>query len=252
MIIWKASQVDKKKLSQAERNEKVVAHLHLVKYSAIRLLNRLPHNSVDFNDLHSAGVLGLMDAVEKFDPAFGIPFEKYALIRIKGAMLDEIRSRDPVPRPVRASIARLEDAISRLEAKLGRMPEEDEIAGELGLSHDEFRQILDEAKSVSLFSRSLDEMLESGMHPENLVESGEEPLKELQREELSAILAELISQLPEREQLILSLYYYEELTMKEIGQILGYTESRVSQLHTQILLKLRVRLRRKLFSVNFA
>lgn len=242
--------MDKKRLSQIERNEKILAHLHLVKYCALRLLNRLPQNSIDFNDLFSAGVLGLMDAVEKFDPAFGIPFEKYALIRIKGAMLDEIRSSDPIPRAVRANIARLEDAISRLEIKLGRMPEEHEIAEELGVTHDQFRQMLDEAKCVSLFSQSLDEILESGTHPESLVQSDEEPLKELQREELSAILAELISQLPEREQLILSLYYYEELTMKEIGQILGYTESRVSQLHTQILLKLRVRLKRRLFSVK--
>ena len=239
---------NKKTLSQAERNERVVEHLHLVKYCALRLLNRIPQNRIDFNDLFSAGVLGLIDAVEKFDPALGIPFEKYAMIRIKGAMLDEIRASDPVPRAVRANIARLENAIASLERKLGRMPEEDEIVKELGVSYDEFRQMLDEAKSVSILSQSLEEMMEGGVHPEELIASGEELINSIQREELVAILSELISQLPEREQLILSLYYHEELTMKEIGQILGYTESRVSQLHTQIILKLRSRMKRKLKS----
>jgi len=239
---------NKKTLSQAERNERVVEHLHLVKYCALRLLNRIPQNRIDFNDLFSAGVLGLIDAVEKFDPALGIPFEKYAMIRIKGAMLDEIRASDPVPRAVRTNIARLENAIASLERKLGRMPEEDEIVKELGVSYDEFRQMLDEAKSVSILSQSLEEMMEGGVHPEELIASGEELINSIQREELVAILSELISQLPEREQLILSLYYNEELTMKEIGQILGYTESRVSQLHTQIILKLRPRMKRKLKS----
>ena len=239
---------NKKTLSQAERNERVVEHLHLVKYCALRLLNRMPQNRIDFNDLFSAGALGLIDAVEKFDPALGIPFEKYAMIRIKGAMLDEIRASDPVPRAVRTNIARLENAIASLERKLGRMPEEEEIVKELGVSYDEFRQMLDEAKSVSILSQSLEEMMEGGVHPEELIASGEELINSIQREELVAILSELISQLPEREQLILSLYYNEELTMKEIGQILGYTESRVSQLHTQIILKLRPRMKRKLKS----
>jgi len=239
---------NKKTLSQSERNERVVEHLHLVKYCALRLLNRIPQNRIDFNDLFSAGVLGLIDAVEKFDPALGIPFEKYAMIRIKGAMLDEIRASDPVPRAVRTNIARLENAIASLERKLGRMPEEEEIVKELGVSYDEFRQMLDEAKSVSILSQSLEEMMEGGVHPEELIASGEELINSIQREELVAILSELISQLPEREQLILSLYYNEELTMKEIGQILGYTESRVSQLHTQIILKLRPRMKRKLKS----
>jgi len=239
---------NKKTLSQAERNERVVEHLHLVKYCALRLLNRMPQNRIDFNDLFSAGALGLIDAVEKFDPALGISFEKYAMIRIKGAMLDEIRASDPVPRAVRTNIARLENAIASLERKLGRMPEEEEIVKELGVSYDEFRQMLDEAKSVSILSQSLEEMMEGGVHPEELIASGEEVINSIQREELVAILSELISQLPEREQLILSLYYNEELTMKEIGQILGYTESRVSQLHTQIILKLRSRMKRKLKS----
>jgi len=239
---------NKKTLSQAERNERVVEHLHLVKYCALRLLNRIPQNRIDFNDLFSAGVLGLIDAVEKFDPALGIPFEKYAMIRIKGAMLDEIRSSDPVPRAVRANIAKLENAIASLERKLGRMPEEEEIVKELGVTYDEFRQMLDEAKSVSILTQSLEEMMEGGVHPEELIDSGEGLIKSIQREELVAILSELISQLPEREQLILSLYYHEELTMKEIGQILGYTESRVSQLHTQIILKLRTRMKRRLKS----
>ncbi|MCX7822996.1 MAG: FliA/WhiG family RNA polymerase sigma factor [Syntrophobacterales bacterium] len=242
--------MDKNKAKQIERNQLVMDHLYLVKYCALRLLSRVPQDSIDFNDLYSAGVMGLIDAAEKFNPELGIPFEKYASIRIKGAMLDEIRLNDPVPRTVRAMISRLERAIDRLEKKLGRMPEEGEIAKEIGVSNDEFRQMLDEVRSVSLFSQSLDEMLEGGVYPDELIESGEEPLRSLQQEELSAILSELISQLPEREQLILSLYYYEELTMKEIGQILGYTESRVSQLHTQILLKLRTRLKRRLYKAN--
>jgi RNA polymerase sigma factor for flagellar operon FliA len=206
----------------------------------------VPQNRIDFNDLFSAGVIGLIDAVEKFDPDLGIPFEKYAMIRVKGAMLDEIRAGDPVPRTVRAHIARLEDAIGNLEKKLGRIPEEDEIVKELGVSYDEFRQMLDETRSVSLLSQSLEEMLEGGAHPDELIASGEEPINAIQREELVAILSDLISQLPEREQLILSLYYQEELTMKEIGQILGYTESRISQLHTQIILKLRTRIKKRL------
>ncbi|MEJ5300784.1 MAG: FliA/WhiG family RNA polymerase sigma factor [Thermodesulforhabdaceae bacterium] len=233
-------------MSLTERNERVMEHLHLVKYCALRLINRVPQNRIDFNDLFSAGVIGLIDAVEKFDPDLGIPFEKYAMIRVKGAMLDEIRAGDPVPRTVRAHIARLEDAIGNLEKKLGRIPEEDEIVKELGVSYDEFRQMLDETRSVSLLSQSLEEMLEGGAHPDELIASGEEPINAIQREELVAILSDLISQLPEREQLILSLYYQEELTMKEIGQILGYTESRISQLHTQIILKLRTRIKKRL------
>lgn len=240
--------MDKKQAKQIERNQLVVDHLHLVKYCALRLFNRIPQACIDFNDLYSAGVMGLIDAAEKFDPNLGIPFEKYASIRIKGAMIDEIRANDPVPRAVRTSVSKLENVIGKLELKLGRMPEEEEIARELGISNDEFRQMIDELRSVSIFSQSLDEMLETGLHPDELIDHGEEPLRVLQREELSGILAELISQLPEREQLILSLYYYEELTMKEIGQILGYTESRVSQLHTQIILKLRIRLKRRLYA----
>lgn len=243
--------MEKKQIKQQlERNQLVLDHLYLVKYCALRLISRVPQNSIDFNDLYSAGVLGLIDAAEKFDPDLGIPFEKYATIRVKGAMIDEIRANDPIPRTARAAIARLEDVISRLEKKLGRMPEEEEIALELGVSDEEFRQMLDEARSVSLISQSLDEMLEGGLHPEELIESGEDPFQILHREEVSEFLKELISQLTEREQLILSLYYYEELTMKEIGQILGYTESRISQLHTQILLKLRTKLKKKLFGIG--
>ncbi len=228
-----------------ERNELVVENLHLVKMTALRLAGRLP-NHITFDDLFSSGVLGLIDAAQKYDSSYGLPFEKYALIRIRGAILDEIRSRDILPRQLRTKANEFEKTISDLEKKLGRYPTDEEIAKEMNLELEEYYNVLDELRGLSLLPQSLGEITERGSYPENLTTDGSELDDHVHRQELKEILAELISKLPEREKLILSLYYYEELTMKEIGQILGYTESRISQLHTSILLKLRTRLSRKL------
>ncbi len=233
-----------KKISQEERNERVLKHLPLVKYCAIRFLNRLP-NIITYDELFSAGVMGLIDAAEKFDPSLEIPFEKYAFIRIKGAMLDEIRAKDPIPRNLRDKLNRLEKALENFEAQEGRMPTEKELAEKLGIENDKCSQLLDYLKGLSVMPLSLEELLEQGIHPESHTTNGEEPIKTIYQKEIAHILSELISELPEKEQILLSLYYKEELTMKEIGEILGYTESRVSQLHTQIILKLRNRLRRR-------
>ncbi len=233
------------KLSITERNELVLKHLNLVKIMALRLSSRLPSH-ITFDELFSSGVLGLIDAAEKYDASHGLPFEKYALIRIRGAMLDEIRSRDVLPRQLRVKANELEKTISELEKRLGRYPTDEEIANEMDLDIEQYYSMLDELRGLSLLPQSLTDMADKGLHPEKLVTDGSELDDHIHRQELKEILTELISKLPEREKIILSLYYYEELTMKEIGQILGYTESRISQLHTSILLKLRTRLTRRL------
>lgn len=231
-------------LSREDRNELVIRYLPLVKTTALRLMSRLP-DSITYDELFSSGVVGLLDAVDKYDSSYGIPFESYALIRIRGSMIDEIRSKDLLPRGVRAKVGEIEAVIEKLEQRLGRPPEDEEIATELGLNVSEYHEMLDNLRGLSL-SHSLEQLLELGQHPESLTEDGNDVTREIHLKEIKKILAEAIKRLPEREQLILSLYYYEELTMKEIGELLGYTESRISQLHTSILLKLRTRLKKLL------
>ena len=229
----------------SDKERAILDHSDLVKYIALRLISRLPdHISVD--DLISAGVLGLIDAIEKYDSGQGIPFEYYAKIRIKGAMLDEIRAMDWVPRSLRQKSGQLERACVLLEQKLGRDPVEEEIADELQVSMNEFHKMLDETKGISFLPENIHEVIRENRESHALASGSDELFDSAYRREIQKHLAEAISGLAEKEQLVLSLYYYEELTMKEIGVTLGYTESRISQIHTKAVLKLKTRLAKKL------
>jgi RNA polymerase sigma factor FliA len=221
----------------------ILRHLDLVKYMALRLATRLPPG-ISVDDLFNAGIIGLMDAIDKFDPSQQIQFKTYAKIRVKGAMLDEIRSLDWVPRSLRQKSSNLEHTSAALEKKLGRQPTDEEILAELHISLDEYHKLLDEIKDISVVPMEILDALQDGQAENHLSTQSESPFQNIYREQIRQKLAEAISTLSKNEQLVLSLYYYEELTMKEIGVILGYTESRISQLHTKAVLRMRARLSR--------
>lgn len=230
--------------SSQEKEDLVLQYCDLVKYTALRLISRLP-NSVQFDDLFNAGVIGLMDAIEKFDQSLGIQFETYAKIRIRGAMLDEIRAMDWIPRSLRQKSNELERTLAALEQKLGRPPGDEETASELGLSMDEYYKLLDESKSISLVPEDIYDIMKENNGCHGLTTESEDLFQQTYQQELRQHLSEAIATLPQKEQTVLSLYYCEELTMKEIGRVMGYTESRISQIHTKTVLKLRTRLLRK-------
>lgn len=232
-------------LGCAARDEAILKYYDLVKYTAYRLAARLPDN-VCVDDLLNAGVIGLMDALDKYDPAQSVSFENYAKIRIRGAMLDEIRSLDWVPRSLRQKGAELEKTCANLEQRLGRFPEDEEIAREMRLDLDEYHQLLDSLKGISFLPEDLNEYITENREPGHLATAPDEVFKQIHKAELQNILAECIEGLTDKEKIVLSLYYFEELTMKEVGAVMGYTESRISQIHTKAILKLRTRLARKL------
>lgn len=229
------------------RERLVVAYSPLVKFVAGRLSSGLPSH-VEESDLISYGLIGLIGAIERFDPSREIKFETFAVARVKGAIIDELRSLDWVPRSVRARASAVEKAHSVLEGKLQRTPTEEEVAERLELTVDEFRgALLDIANSSVL---ALDDLW-SFADPEGGSEmsvidtiqdpAAVDPHTEAQTSELKDRLADAIEGLPERERLVVALYYYENLTLREIGEVLGVTESRVSQLHTKAMLALRSR-----------
>lgn len=209
----------------------------LVKRIAYHLLARLP-SSVQVEDLMQAGMIGLLEASRKFDHGKGASFETYAGIRIRGAMLDEVRKGDWAPRSVHRNTRMVSEAIRAVEARLGRDAKDQEVAAELNMSLDEYYGILGDTAGSRLFS--FDDLLESGAQAD--VHTDDEPSGGLQDERFRKALAEAIAGLPEREKLVLSLYYDEELNLKEIGAVLGVSESRVSQLHSQCAARLRARL----------
>ncbi|MCE5334536.1 MAG: FliA/WhiG family RNA polymerase sigma factor [Desulfobacteraceae bacterium] len=231
--------------AQAEKERAILEHSDLVKYIALRLVSRLPDH-IAIEDLMSAGTLGLIDAIEKYDSSQGIPFEYYAKIRIKGAMLDEIRSMDWVPRSLRQKSSLMEKTSVALEQRLGRDATEEEIAVEMNVSMDEFHKMLDEIKGISFLPENIHEIIRENRESHMLASGSEELFDSTYRKEIQKHLAEAIISLSEKEQLVLSLYYYDELTMKEIGVTLGYTESRISQIHTKAVLKLKTKLAKKL------
>ena len=225
------------------RDQLLLHYSPLVKYVAGRVAVGLPQN-VEHADLVSYGIFGLIDAVEKFDPERGYKFETYAIARIKGAILDELRSIDWVPRSVRAKARALEKAYAKLEGQLHRTPTDEEVAAELGLTDEQFQSLLGQLSFVGLVA--LDELLSvSGERGESMTlgdtipDSGEGPVGAYEVEEMRQLLAESINRMPEREKIVLTLYYYEGLTLAEIGQVLGVTESRVCQIHTKAVLQLR-------------
>jgi RNA polymerase sigma factor for flagellar operon FliA len=205
-----------------------------------------PHIEVD--DLISVGVLGLMDAISKYDSSRGAKFKTYAEFRVRGAILDELRSLDWVPRSIRQKASAVEKVVRSLEAKLRRLPEDDEVAKEMDMSLDQFYRTIDETKSVPVFSlEDLGIAKESG-EQQSLLDclagkADADPQTQIRLIELKEIIAKAIDTLPEKERLMVSLYYYEELTMKEIGAVLDITDSRVSQIHSKAVLHLRAKLK---------
>jgi len=232
---------------QALRDRLILTYAPLVKYVAGRLGSGLPAH-VEEEDLVSYGLLGLIGAIERFDPDRDIKFETYAIARIKGAIIDELRSLDWVPRSVRARAREIERAIATLEAKVHRPPTDEEIAKQVGITVEELEDSLTDISRSSI--SALDELWTiggSGGDQVALIDTiedtaGPDPEFSLEQSELNEALAEAIARLPEREKLVVTLYYYEELTLREIGEVLGVTESRVSQLHTKAVLRLKARL----------
>jgi RNA polymerase sigma factor for flagellar operon FliA len=218
----------------------------LIRFVAQRIAARLPSN-IDIDDLISAGVIGLMDAIEKYDPSRDNKFKTYAEFRIRGAILDELRSQDWVPRSVRDKAKKIEKTYAELEQKLGRAVSDEELSSALGIQLDEYYDMVSKVKAVTLLS--IDELSGPNQHDrKSLLESLENvssknPFTQLKSKGIRDLLVKHIDELPEKQKLVLSLYYYEDLNLKEIGRILEVTESRVSQLHTQAVEKLRSKLK---------
>jgi RNA polymerase sigma factor for flagellar operon FliA len=225
------------------RNQLVELYLPLVKYNAERIWSRLPEG-VDLDDLISAGVFGLMDAIEAFDLERGVKFETYCVPRIRGAMLDELRTMDWVPRLVRSKASRLEEARKELEAQLGRPPRPDEMASKLGVSLQEFDKMAGDATAVGLVSLNK-KWYETDSYKDvreiDILEDkkAEDPTHRLQNRDLMRLVTRGLNR---NERLIIILYYYEDMTMKEIGATLDLSESRVSQMHSSIVSRLQQQL----------
>lgn len=245
-ILWQEYLATK---SQDAREALILRYAPLVKYVAGRIAIGLPPN-VDFDDLVSFGVFGLIDALDKYDPNRGIKFETYAIARVRGAILDGLRESDWVPRSVRQKAKELERVCADLEHRLGRSATDIEISQAMGVTMEQFQELLEEVSCTTL--TSLDELWmvhgieEESVRVMDMVKDAEvsDPIKLVEIEEIKSQLAEAISKLPDRERLVVALYYYEGLTLKEIGEILDISESRVSQIHTKAVFRLRGRLSR--------
>jgi RNA polymerase sigma factor for flagellar operon FliA len=225
---------------EQDRNQLVERHVPLVKRIAYHLLGRLP-SEVQADDLIQAGVIGLLEAARQYDASQGASFETYAGIRIRGAMLDEVRRLDWTPRSVHRNARRVSEAIHTVENRNGREARPQEVASELGVSVADYESMV--ADSVSARVLSFSQLVEDDSSgEEHLAGSDEGPLQSLYAEGFQSALASQISGLPERERLVLSLYYDEELNLREIGEVLGVSESRVCQLHGQALSRLRARM----------
>ncbi len=236
----------KKKEKLGSREEIILEYAPLIKYVAQKIAARLPAN-IELDDLISSGVIGLMDAIEKYDPTRDNKFKTYAEFRIRGAILDELRAQDWVPRSVREKGKMLERAFAKIEQERGRPATDEEVCEELKISQDEYYDLLNQVRSVSLLSyddlstvskgdkRTALGMTENG--------KGANPYVEVNSAHLKKMVSEAIKDLPEKQRLVLSLYYYEDLNLKEIGRVLEVTESRVSQLHTQAIIRLKSKLK---------
>ena len=243
-VLWR----DYKATGEERLRERLILHYSpLVKYVAGRVGVGLPSN-IEQADLVSYGIFGLIDAIQKFDLERAIKFETYAISRIKGAIIDELRSIDWIPRSVRFKAREVEKAYAALEAKLHRTPTEAEVAGELGIGLDDLHTIFSQVSFVNVVA--LDELLTAGGEKGDklsLVDTledtkAEDPVQAFESEEMKYLLAKAINTLPEREKVVVTLYYYEGLTLAEIGQVLGVTESRICQMHTKAVLQLRGKL----------
>ena len=229
--------------TQNARCELVDIYARIVKYVAGRMAIGLPHY-VEFNDLISAGLLGLIQAIDNFDPNRGIKFETYAIPRIRGSILDELRSQDWFPRSLRRKAKQLEETYSSLEARLGRPATDAEVAKELKIPLEDLDEMMGEVSVATIMSldadTSGDESDSSTSLGDYLADPSTEDVEQvLAQQEMKDLIGKRMSELPEKEQLVLVLYYYEELTLKEIGEILDVTESRVCQIHTKAILRLK-------------
>jgi RNA polymerase sigma factor FliA len=232
--------------NQELRNRLVEIYLPLVKYNGERIWARLPEG-VELDDLVSAGVFGLMDAIDAFDLSRGVKFETYCVPRIRGAMLDELRTMDWVPRLVRSKASKLNEAIKTLEARLGRQPNENELSQEMQITVPELEKMILDASAVNLISLNK-KWYETDSYKDvreiDILEDkkGEDPTKRIQKNDLMRLVTKGLNR---NERLIIILYYYEELTMKEIGATLDLSESRVSQMHSSIVQRLQSQLGRR-------
>lgn len=229
-------------VSGQQGQQLVQRYAGLVKRIALHTAARLPA-SVQLDDLIQAGMIGLLEAARKYDASKGASFETYATIRIRGSIVDEIRKGDWVPRSVHRNSRRIAEAIQQIEAKYGRDAKDQEIAEALSLSLDDYYAMLSDLSGSRLFS--FEELTAAGDTSQASLASehtSDKPPDELQQKKLRHDLAQAIQMLPEREQLVLALYYDEELNLKEIGLVLGVSESRVSQIHSQAAMRLRARL----------
>ena len=229
------------------RDRLILHYSPLVKFVAGRVAAGLPQ-SIEQSDLISYGIFGLIDAIDKFDPERGFKFETYAISRIKGSIIDELRSIDWVPRSVRAKARAIERAYSKIENVQKHTPDDTELAGELGMSDTELSQTLSQISFVGIVA--LDEVLSAGGGDRGgsatvgdmVADRGHDPVEAFEVDEMKTLLADAINRMPDRERLVLTLYYYEALTLSEIGEVLGVTESRICQIHTKAILQLRSRL----------
>ncbi|MBW1895514.1 MAG: FliA/WhiG family RNA polymerase sigma factor [Deltaproteobacteria bacterium] len=230
---------------EAARSALVAQHAPLVKLLANRMAMRLPP-SVSVDDLISAGSVGLLDAIDKYDPGRDAQLKTYAEFRIKGAILDELRSMDRLPRSARKMARQMEQATMAVEQKLSRPAHSSEIAAEMSVDMDAYYRMLDQARDVEVLS--LDDCVEryhndsgSKRSFESLISGDDNPFDRVATQELKKVMTDEIKALPEKEQMVISLYHYEGLTLREIGGVIGLTESRVSQIHTKAITKLRSR-----------
>jgi RNA polymerase sigma factor for flagellar operon FliA len=236
----------RKKRDPKIREDFIKQYAPLVKYVAGKVAVGMPHN-IEFDDLVGFGVFGLLDAIDKFDPEKNVKFKTYAVTRIRGAIFDELRLMDWVPRSVRQKTREVEEAISSLEAQLGRTATDQEIAKSMGMDEGEFTKTMMKISGTSILS--LNDVWFSGDESDkvSIGDSIESPMSLnpdviVEKEEIRRVITDALSELPDKEKKILVLYYYEDLTLKEIGQVLEVTESRVSQLHTKAITHLRSKL----------
>ncbi len=242
--LWSAYKAD----GAPDARERLIIHYApLVKFVAGRVAAGLPQ-SIEQSDLVSYGIFGLIDAIDKFDLGRGFKFETYAISRIKGAIIDELRSIDWVPRSVRAKARSIERAISKLENELKRSPEDAEVAAELDMTESELAGVLSQISFTGLVA--LDDLLAASGSDrptgttvaDTISDGAHDPVQAFEVDEMKHLLADAINRMPDRERLVLTLYYYEGLTLAEIGDVLGVTESRVCQIHTKAILQLRGRM----------
>jgi len=242
--VWKVFKADS--MNETLRNRLIERYLPLVKYNGERIWARLPEG-VELDDLISAGVFGLMDAIDAFDLSRGVKFETYCVPRIRGAMLDELRTMDWVPRLVRSKASKLNEALKTLDAKFGRTPTEIELAEQLQISVPELEKMILDANAVNLISLNK-KWYETDSYKDvreiDILEDkkGEDPTRRIQKTDLMRLVTKGLNR---NERLIIILYYYEELTMKEIGATLDLSESRVSQMHSSIVQRLQSQLQRR-------